>query len=94
MSSHQVWHVAHIGSNDTATHDKFVADFKQAYANNNQPKGMAMYSHTDSFGKLMAVSITPASIPFCPFSANWSEQSKPPSDFGHVGWVAGDERLK
>lgn len=93
MSSQQEWRVAHIGSNDTASHDKFIADFKQAYANNNQPKGMAMYNHTDSDGKLMAVSITPVSVPFCAFSENWSKQSKRP-DFGFVGWIAGDGSLK
>jgi hypothetical protein len=41
----------------------------------------------------MAVSITPQSIPYCPFSANWSEIANP-GDFGAVGWTAGDVRLK
>jgi len=69
--------IAHLAAGDTNSYDQFVSDFEHAYAVNNHPNGMSMFSHHDSYGTLMAVSITPESIPFCPFSADWSESKKP-----------------
>ena len=91
MSTTGKWRVAHIGG-DAKSHDDFVAAFERAYKANNEPDNMAMFSHNDSFGTLMAVSITPQSVPYCPFSADWSEAENP-CDYGLVGWVAGDPKL-
>jgi hypothetical protein len=87
------WRVAHLGDTDKRSYDEFVAAFERAYEANNKPEGMAMFSHNDSLGHLMGVSITPQSIPYCPFSADWAEDSNA-AVFGNVGWVAGDVRLK
>jgi hypothetical protein len=54
---------------------------------------MAMFSHTASLGQLMAVSITPQAVPYCPFSETWEERDTG-FDFGFRGWIAGDERVK
>lgn len=94
MSDSDKWRIAHLRANDTKSHDVFVSQFKQAYQASGKPDGMAMFSHTDSFGALMAVSITSQSVPYCPFSDDWSEPGNPPTDFGNLGWVAGDVRLK
>jgi len=67
----------------------FVAWFEQAYQANNKPTGMAMFSHNDSSGFTIGVSVTPQSVPYCPFSSEWSESATRP-DYGHAGWVAGD----
>lgn len=87
------WRVAHLGGNVQSYND-FVGAFKQAYEANGKPDYMAMFSHVDSLGFLMAVSITPQSVPYCPFSLDWSEPIKPPTDFGHIGWVGGDDRSR
>ena len=92
MKNLRKWRVAHI-ANDASVERQFVSDFENAYKTNGQPSGMAMFSHTDSVGKLFAISITPESVHYCPFSANWDERDSPPN-FGFAGWVAGDERLK
>ena len=94
MGTPAKWRVAHLSPNDVTSHDQFVSQFQRAYQANGNPKNMAMFSHNDSFGTLMAVSITPESVPYCQFSGDWSEQDKSPFDFGNVGWVAGDESLK
>jgi hypothetical protein len=86
------WRVAHI-LNDEKSYADFTLWFEQAYKANGNPKDMAMFSHTDSLGQLAAVSITPAAMAYCPFSADWEERSEP-FVFGHVGWVAGDPRYK
>lgn len=93
MSSPKTWRVAYIG-NDPKAEKQILTQFESAYEANNKPDGMVMYSHSDSYGKLAAVSITPESIAYCPFSADWTEQDKAPFDFGNAGWVAGDPRLK
>jgi hypothetical protein len=92
MSESTKWRIAHLS--DPNTEVVFVAKFNEAYKANDKPADMAMFSHNDSFGTLMAVSITPESVQYCPFSLNWYEQHKAPFDFGNVGWVAGDERRK
>jgi hypothetical protein len=92
MTTSTKWRIAHI-ANDPKVHDEFVEIFTRAYEANNKPAGMAMYTHNDSLGGVMAVSITPQSVPYCPFSANWSEIANP-GNFGAVGWTAGDVRLK
>jgi len=51
MSTTKKWRVAHLDSNDVKSYEDFVAQFKQAYATNNKPAGMAMFSHTDSVGR-------------------------------------------
>ena len=93
MSHDLKWRIAHLAA-DAQSYNDFVAAFEQAYRANNEPKFMAMFSHVDSLGTLMAVSITPQSVPYCSFSSDWEETSKSPLDFGYVGWVAGDVQLK
>lgn len=93
MTDEKEWRVAHLGGNNKSYHD-FVFAFEQAYEANGRPDNMAMFSHVDSLGILMAVSITPESVAHCPFSNDWSASNKPPLDFGNVGWVAGDRAPK
>lgn len=87
------WRVAHLDANDTKSYSDFVTWFEQAYHANNEPDGMAMFSHNDSNGFQTALSITPQSVPYCPFSDSWDESETPPS-FGFVGWVAGDSKMR
>ena len=91
MSTTEKWRILY--GVDAKLHDELVEAFNRVYEANSKPDGMAMYAHCDSFGSLMGVSITPKSIPHCPFSANWSEIEHH-GEFGNIGWAAGDERLK
>lgn len=86
------WRIAYL-ANDVKVHGQFVDLFRRAYEASSKPEGMALYTHNDSFGAVMAISITPQSVPHCPFSSSWSEVPMP-GDFGLIGWTAGDERLK
>jgi hypothetical protein len=87
------WRIAHLSPNDATSYNDFVTWFEQAYQANNKPTGMAMFSHNDSTGFTIGVSITPQSVPHCPFSSDWSESATRP-DYGHAGWVAGDVRMR
>lgn len=94
MSAQQYkWRIAYLSANDAKSYNDFVTWFEQAYQANNRPTGMAMFSHNDSTGFTTAVSITPQSVPYCPFSNNWSESAMPPN-YGHAGWVAGDVQMR
>jgi hypothetical protein len=92
MSNDQKWRIAHFGEDDQLE-KQFIAAFEQAYLSNGKPKNMAMFSHVDSLGRRMALSITPESNPYCPFSADWDEWISP-TDFGNLGWVAGDKSVR
>jgi hypothetical protein len=92
MNTPEKWRMAAL-ANDANLLEAFVDLFTSAYEANNKPDNMAMFTHNDSFGAVMGVSITPQSIPYCPFSVNWIEITNP-GEFGLVGWAAGGVRLK
>lgn len=87
------WRVAYIG-NDAKSYQHILTAFQAAYENNNRPNNMTLYSHNDSFGHLMALSITPASVPYCAFSTQWYETDQSPLRFGLIAWIHGDKPLK
>jgi hypothetical protein len=84
--------IAYLGG-DPRPYKEIVSRFERAYVDSRKPDSMAMFSHTDSTGMLMAVSITPQAVLHCPFSATWAETDNP-FDYGHVGWAGDDPRLK
>lgn len=86
------WRIAHLADNPKAER-QLVSDFQKAYLAANKPNGMAMFSHVDTTGMFMGISISPEAAPYCPFSATWEECDDARS-FGNSGWIAGDERLK
>lgn len=93
MSSPKQYRIAHLGGN-RELYNEYVSDFKGAYEAHGKPEGMAMFSHSNTEdGTLMTVSITPQSVPYCPFSVTWEEKPEP-RPLGNVRWVAGDIRLK
>jgi hypothetical protein len=96
MSSPEKWRIAHLGSGETASksEDQIVSEFNRIYEAAGKPKGMALFSHTTTNSS--ALSMTPASLPYCASSrtfANWGEFDNPPG-FGYSKWRAGDESLK
>jgi hypothetical protein len=94
MSDQQYrWRIAHLSANDEKTSADFVARFEQAYKANNEPDGMAMFSHNTAKGVQIALSITPESVPYCPFSDGWDESATRPR-LGYIGFVAGNTRLR
>ena len=76
MNTPEKWRVAALGAKDAKLLEAFVDLFTSAYEANNKPDNMSMFTHNDSFGTVMGVSITPQSIRYCPFSGNWIEMTK------------------
>ena len=79
----------HLSGESRAVRDEQLSNFQRAYEANNRPENMAMYSHNDSDGRFLGLSITPESTSYCPFASGWSEVI-----IGNSSWVAGDPRLK
>jgi hypothetical protein len=96
MSSPEKGRIAHLGNGVEAskTEGKIVVEFKRIYEDAGKPKGMALFSHAVIGSS--ALSMTPASVPYCassPTFTPWQEFDNP-HGYGGSRWLAGDESLK
>lgn len=98
MLSESKWHSATIGAGEIGSQAEqvFVSDFNRVFLENDSPERMVMLSHYIPRGNLVALSITPESVPFLkdqPRFQSWDPREKEPY-LGHKKWLAGDERFK
>jgi hypothetical protein len=92
------WYSAHLGSdpNSLKLYDQIVSEFKRIYSSAVEPKEMALFEATDSFGTIFAVYLSPASVAHCQslfeMCQPWLESDGLPAEV-NVTWLAGDNQF-